>query len=216
MQPDPSHETPPSPDPLVDPQTTETAAVERQPSRSAAWVARGAVVIALSLLWIGSELGRQDEQSAAVSGEEGSEPGDAELVGRPAPLHFTMKDMNGADVRLASFKGRPILLNFWATWCGPCRAEAPQLQALWQKYKDRGVVFVGIDQADTTESALSYLKEYKIDYANGPYNGIVAAYRIQGLPTTMIINRDGVITDSILSPIDPRNLEDRLEAQLSR
>ena len=76
------------------------------------------------------------------------------------------------------------------------------------------MVFVGVDQADTTESALTYLKEFKIDYPNGPDNGIVAAYRIQGLPTTMIVNRDGVITDSILSPIDPRNLQDRLDSQL--
>jgi cytochrome c biogenesis protein CcmG/thiol:disulfide interchange protein DsbE len=74
---------------------------------------------------------------------------------------FTLNTFDGNAVHLSDLKGKIVVLNFWATWCGPCRAEAPELQALWQKYKDRGVIFVGIDQADTTASALSYLKEFK-------------------------------------------------------
>src|SRR5260221_494161 len=62
---------------------------------------------------------------------------------------FTLTTFDGKTVRLSDLKGKVVVLNFWATWCGPCRAEAPQLQALWQKYKDRGVLFLGVDQADT-------------------------------------------------------------------
>jgi cytochrome c biogenesis protein CcmG, thiol:disulfide interchange protein DsbE len=119
---------------------------------------------------------------------------------------FTLNTYDGNTLRLSDLKGKVVVLNFWATWCAPCRDEAPNLQALWQKYKDRGVMFIGVDQADKPEAALAYLNEFKINYPNGPDNGIVSTYRVQGLPTTIIINRDGVITDAILAAIEPSDL----------
>src|SRR5258706_6723103 len=100
---------------------------------------------------------------------------------------FTLTTFDSGTVHLSDLKGKVVVLNFWATWCGPCRSEAPELQAIWQKYKDRGVVMVGIDQADKPEVSLAYLKEFKIGYANGLDNGIIDAYRVQGLPTTIIV-----------------------------
>ena len=75
----------------------------------------------------------------------GSEAGDA------ANLDFTLKDMNGADVHLADFRGRPVILNFWATWCGPCKAEIPALVALAERYKSRHLTVLGVSVDDTPE-----------------------------------------------------------------
>src|SRR5262245_59863029 len=71
--------------------------------------------------------------------------------GDEANLDFTLKDMNGADVRLADLRGRPIVLNFWATWCGPCKAEIPALVALAEQYKSRNLTVLGVSVDDAPE-----------------------------------------------------------------
>src|SRR5688500_15542666 len=83
---------------------------------------------------------------------------------KDAPLNYTIKDMNGVDVKLASFKGKVILLNFWATWCGPCKAEIPGFVKLQEKYRDKGLVIVGYSVDDTAEKAKAYAAQYKMNY----------------------------------------------------
>ena len=114
----------------------------------------GAVALALGLLWAASDLSSPppDElpsgSDAASVGED-----DTKAVGKQAPLDYTLKDMNGADVRLASFKGKVILLNFWATWCQPCKDEIPDLDHVYkQQYKD-DIVVLGFSIDDTAGGA---------------------------------------------------------------
>src|SRR5262245_28453975 len=114
-------------------------AEDGRPSRKAAWLAMGAVALALGLIWIapGVEDQRSTDTVGTGQGQTLENPGDtddADVTGKPAPLQFTLKDMNGVDVKLANFKGKVILLNFWATWCGPCRAEIPSLVELQRQY----------------------------------------------------------------------------------
>src|SRR6185295_17909841 len=105
--------------------------------RRATWLAIGAVALALMLIWVAPGINEThvDEGTGAEADYPG-EPDDAKAAGQAAPLHFTLKDMNGADVKLASFKGKVILLNFWATWCGPCKAEIPSLVELQHQYPE--------------------------------------------------------------------------------
>ena len=91
---------------------------------------------------------------------------DTKAVGKQAPLGYTLKDMNGADVRLASFKGKVILLNFWATWCHPCKEEIPDLITLQSQYKD-DIVVLGFSIDDTPEDLKKYADEYQ-DELPGP------------------------------------------------
>lgn len=167
------------------------AASERRPSSKGTWLAMAAVAFALGLLWLGSELTHQDE----IAIENPGEPGDAEVVGKPAPLAFTMKDMNGADVRLASFKGKPILLNFWATWCGPCLAEIPALVELQEKYPD--VVILGISVDDPVEKLKPYADKMKMNYpvlVGENREDVQDAYGpLWGIPVSVFIDRDGKI-----------------------
>src|SRR5206468_8872885 len=87
----------------------------------------------------------------------------AGLIGKPAPMQFTLKDMNGVDVKLASFTGKVIILNFWATWCGPCRLEIPSLIELQKQYSS-DLVVLGVSIDDTPEKLRPYAKEFKVNY----------------------------------------------------
>ena len=116
---------------------------------------------------------------------------------KPANLSFTFKDINGATVNLASFKGKVILLDFWATWCGPCKVEIPYFVDLHAKYKDRGFTVIGLSVDDTLEQLKPFAAQYKMNYPVllGLENeAIQEAYGpIWGLPTAFIIGRDGKI-----------------------
>jgi cytochrome c biogenesis protein CcmG/thiol:disulfide interchange protein DsbE len=170
---------------------------EGRPSRRSLWLAMGAVAVALGLIWLAPGIGVHQEDTAgdAVTDYPG-EPEDVNATGKPAPLHFTLKDMNGADVKLASFKGKIILLNFWATWCGPCKAEIPSLVELQAQYGG-DLVVLGLSVDDPVEKMRPYAAQYKINYpllvANGRDDVQDAFGPLAGIPVSVIIGRDGKI-----------------------
>ena len=166
-------------------------------SRKAVWLAMGAVALALGLIWVAPGIEPHVDQAAPGSSTEyPGEPEDAQAAGKPAKLDFTLKDMHGVDVHLESFKGKVILLNFWATWCGPCRAEIPSLVELQEQYKD-DLVVLGLSVDDTAEKLLPYAAEFKMNYpvlvGNGREDVQEAFGPLFGIPVSVIIGRDGVI-----------------------
>jgi thiol-disulfide isomerase/thioredoxin len=176
-----------------------------------------AVAVALGLLWLGSEFGADHSQNVGVSGDENpGEPGDAEVVGKPAPLQFTMKDMNGADVRLASFKGKPILINFWATWCGTCLAEIPALVELQEKYPD--LVVLGISVDDPVEKLKPYAEKMKMNYTilvGEHREDVEDAYGpLWGIPVSVFIDRDGKIAKKHSGIASKEQFEQEIKALL--
>jgi cytochrome c biogenesis protein CcmG/thiol:disulfide interchange protein DsbE len=115
-------------------------------------------------------------------------------------------EFDDGSVRLADLRGRVVVVNFWASWCTPCRVEARDLEQIWQDYQDSGVVFIGVDHKDTMPKALSYLKEFDITYANGlDGRGLITdnAYHIAGVPETFVIDRSGKITSIKIGPYQP-------------
>ncbi len=142
----------------------------------------------------------------------------------PAP-DFTLRLFEGYDgglgtssVTLSDLHGRVVLINFWASWCIPCEQEAPHLEAAYRQFKDRGVVFIGVDWVDNEADALYYLKRHDITYANGPDIGtkIGPLYRITGVPETFIVDRDGNIAFFKISPVTRDELAAVLERLLAR
>jgi cytochrome c biogenesis protein CcmG/thiol:disulfide interchange protein DsbE len=128
--------------------------------------------------------------------------GESQPSSGPAP-DFTITSFDGQKITPTELRGKVVVINFWASWCPPCRDEAPFLQKTWQQYKDRGVVFIGADYVDSESAAKAYLKEFGITYFSGPDIGseISQRYRIKGVPETYFIGKDGNLSGNVLGPI---------------
>ncbi len=130
---------------------------------------------------------------------------------------FTLTSFDGETITLSELRGQVVIVNFWASWCPPCREEAPYLEATWRKYKDQGVVFIGVDYVDTETAALAYIEEFDITYFNGPDVGtrISYAYNMQGVPETFFIAKNGEIRGVKIGPLYPPELDERIEELLA-
>ena len=114
-------------------------------------------------------------------------------IGQAAP-DFTLSDLNGKTVSLQSLRGKVVLLNFWATWCGPCVAEMPHLEKLHREYKNKGVIILGIDDEEA-EVAQNYLKQhgYTFNTLIDADKQVSKLYRISAIPQSFFITKDGMI-----------------------
>jgi cytochrome c biogenesis protein CcmG, thiol:disulfide interchange protein DsbE len=132
--------------------------------------------------------------------------GETQISSGPAP-DFAITSFEGQTLKLSELRGKVIVINIWASWCAPCRDEAPFLQKTWQQYKDRGVVFIGVDYVDSETAAKTYLKEFGITYFNGPDIGseIYQRFRAKGVPETYFVGKDGNLASNALGPIAPNS-----------
>jgi len=137
---------------------------------------------------------------------------------KPANLDFVLKDMDGRDVNLASMKGKVVLLNFWATWCGPCKVEIPMFVELQEKYRDQGLMFVGLSVDDTPEQLRPFANQYKINYpvliGVGRDDVQDAFGPMWGIPVTFFISRDGKICKRQMGIASKDQLEQEIKALL--
>lgn len=133
-----------------------------------------------------------------------------------ANLDFTVKDMNGASVKLADYKGKVVLLNFWATWCGPCKMEIPEFIELQKAYGDKGFAIIGVAVEDTPEAVRKYAGEMKINYPLVMnQEDIESVYGpVYGLPMSFFIARDGSICKKHLGPISKEAAEKEIKGLL--
>jgi cytochrome c biogenesis protein CcmG/thiol:disulfide interchange protein DsbE len=136
------------------------------------------------------------------------------LPGDDAP-DFTMTTFDGQEVSLSDYEGRIVVLNFWGSWCGPCRAEAPDLQDIYTQYEGDVVVF-GVNWLDIEDEALAFMEEFGITYPNAPDIGekVASRYNIEGAPETFVINREGVIAETYLGMVDYSILNEAIQALL--
>lgn len=135
------------------------------------------------------------------------------LSGQRAP-EFTLNDIDGNPVSLSSFKGKVILLNFWATWCPPCKGELLSMNKLYQQLKNRGVVVLAISTDRSVSDVRSYLKDSQINFTVLIDSNLYVSrsiYKVFMIPTTFLIDRKGIIVEKYFGEkdwTDPRIMKE--------
>lgn len=137
---------------------------------------------------------------------------DSPLLGRPAPL-FVLATLDGRQVDLAALRGRPVLVNFWASWCGPCRDEAPLLARADTEYGPAGLAVIGIVFQDTPENARAFMARYGQTFPGliDPGGRTALDYGVFGIPETFFVGRDGGVVSRQVGPIDWPSLERQVQ-----
>ena len=155
-----------------------------------------------------------------VTQERGRGLAHAVAAGRaPAAPDFSLPRLNGnGKLRLSDLRGHVVLLNFWASWCIPCRTEAPRLAAAWRRWHGRGVVFVGVDAQDFRSDGRAFLREHGLAYPNvrDGSGGTLDRYGTSGFPETWFVSRSGrLVADHVDGPLTSARIDRDLRAALA-
>jgi cytochrome c biogenesis protein CcmG/thiol:disulfide interchange protein DsbE len=132
--------------------------------------------------------------------------------GREAPDFALPKVEGEGTIALSGLRGRPVVLNFWAAWCEPCKQEAPVLAAAEKTWRSQGVRFLGVDSEDVREDAIAFEATYGVDYQSvfDPERTVANQYGVLGYPETFFIDADGIIRAKYVGPIDAGTLDEYL------
>jgi peroxiredoxin len=142
------------------------------------------------------------ELSSKPEAEKGL--GEGPRIGFRAP-NFRLKNLDGEEVSLAAYKGRVVFLNFWATWCTPCKIEMPSMEALYQEFKDEGLEILAISSDLEGEKVVRpFVEEMGLTYPIllDPDFRVDDKYLVRSVPTTILVGRDGVITHKLIGARD--------------
>ena len=152
-----------------------------------------------------------DRESTVSQPTQPSAP--AAVVGAPAP-DFELTDLDGNAVRLSDYRGKAVLVNFWATWCGPCKAEMPLLQDRYTTLRNSGLVILAVNIGEDEALIRPYVEDLGLDFAIvlDPELAVNDEYRVLGYPTTITVDREGNVVDVHVGAW----LDEQLDAVLSR
>jgi thiol-disulfide isomerase/thioredoxin len=173
------------------------------------------ILAALCLLGAGGIVlaaGLPDRGDALNLSRSGQTPIAAEVGALAPPLE--VYDVHGQAFSLAALRGHVVVVNFWATWCGPCVTEMPILQAMYERHQAEGVRFVGVDVGEPTADVLDWIQRFKLtyDFVVDGEGRLTYLYMIRGMPSTFIIGPDGTVREVISGPINAESFEAELKA----
>ena len=135
---------------------------------------------------------------------------------RPLAPDFTATTLTGSPLNFSSYRGQVVVVNFWGSWCAPCRSEAPVLAVAAQQYRSAGVSFLGVDVRDTAASALAFTRNYGVSYPSVSDSGsqitldFTSVVPIAGTPTTLVVDRTGHIAGAVFGTVNHQELTDIL------
>lgn len=178
----------------------------------------GLGLIIIALVVVASRSGPKDEAPVAAAPAEAPAPKSADFVWYDAPKDApatVFKDGADADKTLADFKGKALVVNFWATWCAPCRVEIPAFIDLYRRYRSRGVEVIGIAADELPDVLRPYVRDMKMTYpvlvGRGRQDVLDSFGPLRGMPTTVIVNRDGTVCRRFVGFQRKQTFEDLLK-----
>jgi peroxiredoxin len=171
------------------------------------WIGLAALVVIGVGLWIGlNPAASRGDNSAG-----GLEP--APIAGHPAP-EFTLKNVEGQSVSLSDFRGQPVIINFWATWCGPYRVEMPHLQAAFEAHQPDGLVVLGVNltERDSPQAVPDFLAEFGLTFpvVLDESGQVAEMYRGFDQPASVFVTEEGVIHQIFQGPVNEQFINDRV------
>jgi cytochrome c biogenesis protein CcmG/thiol:disulfide interchange protein DsbE len=154
-----------------------------------------------------------------VNQEKSTVPQEVAAGKRPAAPHFELPRLDRPGrLSLSSLRGKAVVVNFWASWCAPCRDEVPRLDAAWKRWRSRGLVVLGIDYDDLRGDAQKFMRKYGMTYpaVHDGRKKTVAAYGVTGVPETYFVNRRGrIVGEHVLGEVSRTELAEGIEEAMS-
>jgi peroxiredoxin len=194
---------------MQDPQITpaETAPTQSPPAHTVArptrsgingWLAVAAIALVAGLIWFNMDLSSPAGEQSSMIRRGAQAARTAPEKGAMAP-DFSLPTLDGDVIRLSDLRGKPVILNFWATWCPPCREEMPDLELIWQQYNQGDVMVLGIDQGEAPQVVEAFIQQTvgtTFPILLDPRQAVGRdLYWVRSLPTTFFIDPDGIIQE---------------------
>ncbi|MEA1976694.1 MAG: redoxin domain-containing protein [Chloroflexota bacterium] len=181
---------------------------QAEPSSKRKWTIAVAVLLGLSLAVAGGValVGRNEDEKGSNTGLQVAPVG-----GALAP-DFTLVNLEGKNVSLSDFHGQPVLINLWATWCGPCRIEMPTIQSRFDEYRDEGFIVLAVNFDEPRENVQSFRDEFGLTFEMllDPGAKVQKLYRTRSYPTSFFVDRNGVIQAQHIGVMTEGNLDGNL------
>jgi len=175
------------------------------------WVVGGIGVVALAAVFVAFALSRSPQASTAPSAQASTAPSAQASTGASAAADVVLQDFDGNPVTISSLEGRPLVINFWASWCPACFSEMPSLEKVYQAHRD-SVQFLGINLGNDIEAALSVVEQTGVTYplARDPQGETYAEFGGYGMPTTVFLDGDGRVIELYTGELTVDELETRI------
>jgi peroxiredoxin len=189
---------------------------DEEPEERNRWrflVVPAVVIVLVGALVVLLQSGQDDTVGATTQITFGGKAtGTAPKVGAAAP-DFTLPSLGGKAVSLSSYKGKVVLLNFFATWCPPCRAEMPDLESSYKELKDKGLEIIAVDLQEDQNTVSGYVKSLGLSFTILLDRGadVFGQYHVTGLPTSYFIDRDGVVREVAIGALNKKLIMQKLE-----
>lgn len=180
---------------------TPAPATTRRPGHPIRWVTIGIGALAVGSLGV----------TFGLRLDQGAQRAETPLLGQPAP-GFDLPGLDGERVRLADYPGHVIVVNFWASWCIPCRDEAPRLESFAQRHATNGVTVIGVVWNDTRAAARAFRAEFGLTFpqAFDAHSRAGLDYGVRGVPETYVLSPDGLVMAKVIGAVGPTTLDDLL------